>query len=665
MNKVFDELKLTGKLPTPTGVGMQILELTQTDEFSAEDIAKAIAGDPALTGRVLRMANSAVNASIKAVVTVQEALVRLGVRTVRNVALSFSLISSHRDGQCAGFDYQRFWAEALLSGVAASALSKALRLAPPPEAYIVGLLHGIGRLAFASVHPDRYAGVLTKSGGRQEAQLRSLEAEAFGIDHCELAEAMLRDWRLAEAHCRAVGAIEDESRIAALTESAAKKFVDALRLTRLAGKLCAASEGVPAAEDVKLFNEAVAKFGVDASAAQRLVNEIVDEWRAWTETLGINMKAASVAVAEPAAAKAAPKAAPVAAPAASATALANASSSGAKAAQSTLGEGVRSSRPLRILAVDDDKLSLTLLVKHLENAGHQVFTARDGREALQVALEKNPELVVTDWVMPIMDGVDLTRALRRYNDGKRMYVILLTGTGDEDRVVEAFDAGVDDFVVKPFKPRVLLARVRASERVVTLQQQVENDARLMAEKMAELAILNRRFQEMSHTDALTGLYNRRYAMQRLGEEWSSFERYGKPFSVIMVDIDHFKSVNDQHGHDAGDEVLKQVAKLLRSLCRESEVVCRLGGEEFLVLCENTDLKGAVLCAERLRATSERTVINFRTFNRSVTLSLGVAEAAGTVKSLDELLKLSDEGVYRAKESGRNRVSIAESVPTPV
>lgn len=674
MNKNFDELKLTGKLPTPAGVGMQILRLTQTDDFSSDDIARAVATDPALTGRVLKMANSAVSASIKAVVTVQEALVRLGVRVVRNVALSFSLISAHREGSCKSFDFSKFWSDALLEGVAASAAARAFRIANPPEAYVVGLLRGVGRLAFACVHPDRYASVLGKIDRGNENELAAAETAEFGISHGELAEAMLNDWGMPPTHSAAVAAVLSSDRSATPRSEATKKLVESLRLAGLIARVVGSAEN-PNPEDRENLDKALKTREIAPDGVKQLLEDVCAEWKGWSETLGLgarpststaekpaksqdtgSIKTASVANATPVAPAAAPKVAAEPAKVAEAARVAVAAPAAAKVEAAPV--PVATSRVMDILAVDDDGLSLTVLTRHLESAGHRVWSAKNGKDALAIALEKNPHVIVSDWNMPVVGGLDLCRSLRRYDAGRRIYFVLLTGVGEEDRIVEAFDAGIDDYIPKPFRPRLLLARVRAAQRVVELQEQVDRDRLIMERQVAELAVLNRRFQEMSHTDALTGLANRRYAMERLHDDWANFQRKGIVFSVVMMDIDHFKQVNDQYGHDVGDIVLQSTANLLRKHCREGEMVCRLGGEEFLVLCSGSTADAAMHCAERLRKRCAETIVEFGSFRRAVTISLGVAEAQASMKTLDELLKAADEAVYRAKEGGRNRSEAA-------
>ncbi len=311
---------------------------------------------------------------------------------------------------------------------------------------------------------------------------------------------------------------------------------------------------------------------------------------------------------------------------------------------------------LKILAVDDDPVSLKILERALRKAGHDVVTAVNGSEALRIALEVHPHAVIADWMMPEMDGLDMCKALRRSELGRSVFFLLLTGRGEEDRIVEAFDAGVDDYVTKPFNTKILLARLKGGQRVIELQERVEANRRVVLKQVAEMGLLTRKLRNAAHTDALTELPNRRYAMARLEAEWeASMATGGRPLSVILLDIDFFKKVNDTYGHDVGDLVLKEVAVVLRASTRQGEEVARLGGEEFFVVCANTNEEQARIAGDRLRSAVERHVITGQSFNGRVTVSVGVAQRSADMVNQDALIKASDHSVYAAKAGGRNRV----------
>jgi len=310
---------------------------------------------------------------------------------------------------------------------------------------------------------------------------------------------------------------------------------------------------------------------------------------------------------------------------------------------------------MRVLVVENDPVARKLISFHLTRDGHEVFSAANGVEALKLAIDRQPHLVVTDWIMPEMDGIELVRALRSSEEGRQMQVIMLTGREEEARVIEAFDAGSDEYMTKPLNPRILMARVRSVGRVVAMREQINQDAKRQNAQMAELAVLSRRMHMASLTDTLTDLPNRRHAMERLQQELAQSSRDGTPLSVIMIDIDFFKKVNDEHGHDTGDAVLREVARSLHQSLPGTALVCRWGGEEFLVICPRSTLAKAVVTAESMRIASEVNVIIHGNFTRAVTLSLGVAELAGSPPSIEGMIKVADSRTYSAKQAGRNRV----------
>lgn len=656
INNTFEELRMTGQLPSPSGVGMQILRLTQGDDFSTEEIGQAISADSALTGRLLKLANSAESGSMEPITTIGEGTIRLGIRTVRNVALGLSLVSSNRTGACAQFDYDNYWSLSLARAVAGQQLSRALRRGVPAEMYILGLLSGVGSLALASVHPEAYGEILSDPAFHSPESFTAKEQELFQIDHTQVAECMLHDWGLPEEFGQAARTYE--SCDLAEIEGSIKQISELLKAADLIARIFVANDDTSHGDWVAMAAEFAALesvSGFDTEHFERVCNTAAAEWREWGQVLGIptggrvdfgNLEDL-VAQAEtrekdrsehPTAAKHA----------------------GVGAAIKAFSSGLPQDGSLEILAVDDDAMSLKLLERHLVKAGHKVTTARDGDEALRVALETSPQLVVADWNMPGMDGIELCRALRRISSGQRIYFLLLTGTEGEESIVKAFDSGVDDYVVKPFNPRILLARIHAGRRIISLQLELEGERQKQEKHMMDLQVLTRKLRSAALTDPLTGLSNRRYAMKRLAQTWESATRTGKAVSVIMMDIDHFKKVNDVHGHDAGDAVLKAVAGVLQDSCREEEDVCRIGGEEFIVICANATAEEAAAAAERIRTAVEKDHVEWQGHDHHVTMSFGVACRTKTMADFEAMMKASDEAVYVAKESGRNRVVVADS-----
>jgi diguanylate cyclase (GGDEF)-like protein len=317
-----------------------------------------------------------------------------------------------------------------------------------------------------------------------------------------------------------------------------------------------------------------------------------------------------------------------------------------------------SPRRLNILVVDDDPTVCLLLQKLLAAAGHTVHVAKDGHDGLALALQYQPQLVITDLMMARHDGLQLIRNLRQTEFGRSIYIMVLTILDDEDKLAEAFDAGADDYLTKPVEAKPLLARLKAGMRMIREQQTLRQEQEELRRLLLELSIANQRAQEAALTDVLTGLYNRRHAMERLAQEWAEAERGHRPLCVLALDIDHFKTVNDNHGHDAGDAALRQFADILRNFSRTPDVPCRFGGEEFLLIAPDTPLDGARQLAERIRLAVQHKTLVADGVSLHLTVSIGVAEKTAGHTTVDQLIKASDEALYRAKQRGRNRVETA-------
>jgi diguanylate cyclase (GGDEF)-like protein len=643
----FDELKSSGELPTPTGVGMQILRMTQGEEFSTEEVGRVISTDPALAGRLIKLANSAESGAAEPISTIEHAMMRLGIRAVRNVALGLSLITGHRTGSCPAFDYDGFWARSLARAVAAQGLAGALRCGVPAETYILGLLSDIGSLALASVHPRAFAELLGAHGGGDRDPLIRAEKERFGIDHLTVSALMLREWGLPEGFALAAqthGAFDLSGAQPGLTETPAL-----LKAADVLARLLVAEAGRTGEEWRALmteFSRAERVSGLDREPFRELCNRIARAWRDWGRMLSIPTESDLEFLALERQVKRAMEAAP------------RSRVQAARPAPPAAEPEERHGSELRVLAVDDDPVSLKVLERHLMAQGFAVRTARDGNQARELAEVWEPHLVIADWHMPGMTGVELCRSLRERPWGRDMHFLLLTGNdaqkADEDDIIHAFEeAQVDDYVTKPFRPRILMARIKAGCRVIHERIAKEQAVSELREKNVELEKTKRKLTQVSYTDALTGLPNRRLAMERLAQSWASSLRHGTPFSVIMCDIDHFKRINDENGHDAGDAALREVAVRFRAGTREEELVCRIGGEEFLILCENTTLADAYKVAERLRKAVASTLVQVPGGTRQVTLSLGVAARTPRMTSFEDLLKVADQAVYAAKEGGRN------------
>ena len=294
-------------------------------------------------------------------------------------------------------------------------------------------------------------------------------------------------------------------------------------------------------------------------------------------------------------------------------------------------------RPLA-LVIDDSVDVHRLLAARLKQEELELVCTANPREGLALAAANPPAVILLDLDMPEMDGFEVLRALKDGAATQNIPVIIVSGMAGMQDKITAFELGAIDYVVKPFEFTELRVRLRSALRVHRL-----------------LAMLATRAQ----LDGLTGLWNRAYFDQRLSEEVSKSGRHGRPFSIAIADADHFKSINDTFGHPAGDAVLQGIAKILRRECRMSDIVCRYGGEEFVVLMPDTSPADAAAVCERIRQNVEQTTWS-RHPERKVTISMGVAGVEGANdQPASAWLEAADRNLYISKRSGRNKVTSSQ------
>ena len=315
---------------------------------------------------------------------------------------------------------------------------------------------------------------------------------------------------------------------------------------------------------------------------------------------------------------------------------------------------------MQILIAEDDRVSALKLRRSLEKMGHQVEVAEDGLQAWSMVNSVETSLLISDWMMPGLDGLELCRRIRGRTDSLYTYVILLTSRDSREDRLEGLQAGADDFLAKPLDMGELVARLNVARRILTMQGELRAHADQLAQMQRVLEAQNHALAELATTDALTGLKNRRHFFEAIVAGLALAGRDGLPVSVAMLDVDHFKSFNDTYGHPAGDEVLRRVASSLRSAVRAHDLVARYGGEEFIVLMPSTDAGGAMQVAERLRAA----VAAGPWADRPITASIGVATATVPTTDAAALVDAADRALYRSKQAGRDRATHAEEIRTP-
>ena len=297
---------------------------------------------------------------------------------------------------------------------------------------------------------------------------------------------------------------------------------------------------------------------------------------------------------------------------------------------------------MKILVAEDDVTSRTLLVGLLEKQGHEVVAALDGAEAWALLQQPAaPRLVVLDWMMPELDGLEIVRKVRALPTERPPHIIMLTAKTKKTEIVEGLQAGANDYLSKPFDPGELLARIEVGRRMVEMRDALVESRDLLA-------------HQATH-DPMLGLMNRRAIISQLSKELTRSCRMGDFLAIGMCDIDHFKQINDSFGHQTGDDVLCGLAQILIGNLREYDFVGRLGGEEFLVI---TPMKAGTDCLplyDRLRRRIAASKIETRSGFLAITVSIGVVRA-GEGSTVDRILEAADAEMYKAKREGRNRVA---------
>jgi two-component system cell cycle response regulator len=633
----FIELKATGSLPSPTGTAMKLIELCQQNDVALPEIIHTLQSDPGLVGRVLKMANSPVYGRMRPVVSLsQDVLMTIGFQSLRQVVLAFSLVSAHRSGQCPNFDYQAFWSRSIALGVAAELIGAEARVAPPVEMFTCGLLSLVGKLALASIHREPYGAILADAYCDTEALL-DRETEQFGLNHAEISAAMMTDWGIPRFFCDAVMYQEFPERAPFSENSRRTRLIWCFHLAWRMSALCCLQDGERAAALAQL-EPLGRKFDMDTAMLVSLANQMLVEWREWARVLEIQVRdVPDFALPAPAL--------PLEEPMVTTTEF----RIGAEAGEDAMAD---------ILLVHRDPAMIAAVEALLKEGGHNIHVAGDDRAALRIVLERQPQIMLAEWPRPGPDTTQLIRTLRETEVGRFLHIMVLVDGSDRQGRMDALNLGADDVVTLPIDTAEFHAHFKAALRMVSVQRELIRECDLLRRNALQLTIANQRAEEAALTDSLTALYNRRYAMDRLAREWVACERTLRPLSILLIDIDHFKTVNDNHGHNIGDLALKRLSEMLSEHSRRPDIACRIGGEEFFILAPETGLPGALRQAERLREAFENCTLEIEGIRLRLTVSIGVAQKMPGMVSPEELLKIADEALYRAKREGRNRVVAA-------
>ncbi len=313
-----------------------------------------------------------------------------------------------------------------------------------------------------------------------------------------------------------------------------------------------------------------------------------------------------------------------------------------------------------ILIVDDTPNNLSVLRQMLTEQGHRVRPAISGEIALKTVRADLPDLILLDIVMPEMNGYEVCRHLKAQDETKEIPIIFISALNEMEDKIRAFSEGGVDYISKPFHSEEVLARVSTHLTLSFQKKALERQNQELKEKNALILEQTEALKKMAAKDFLTGLSNRRDFIEKAKHEETRFSRTRRPFAVILLDIDHFKRVNDTYGHECGDIVLKGVAERLENELRQQDVVARWGGEEFICLLSETDLTGAMHVADKIRVSISRESHRCGTKKINVTVTLGVTVYNGDVL-LEECIAWADKALYQGKTDGRDRVCFLETL----
>lgn len=610
-------------LPQPSTFSLEFASRCAGRHDSLEECIRLLSGNLKFTADLLRYAASPMLGEVVRDRSLAAILANLGPETVANLAIFFSLLGQYRYGRCPHFDYQRFWQKSLVRGAAAQALAGRHK-SNGQLFFTYGLLSGIGELALATAFPEEYGDLLTQNFHHEKMEQQ--EKQAFGLSAAELGHCLLTDWYLPMPFIKGLKgpSAQTSSSIYCRTASTIHKI---LTLANHIAKICLFE--LPLTGTFLAVEQQAEQLAIPVEQFGPFFDRIVASWQTTSEffevpTLRCPNYHQIKTLDDP-----------------------------------NLASEQDKPSTLTILAADDDPITLLFLEKVLSAEHRNLLLAKDGKQALEMALEHRPHLFITDWMMPVRSGIDLCKILRKTSVTQHMYIIMLTSNESEDELVQAFDAGADDYIIKPFTAKVLQARIASGERLIRSQQTISHDREVIHRYAVKLASTNRKLQNMAMTDFLTGLPNRRNALQRLKDLVAEVQRYGEPLSCLMIDIDHFKRINDNYGHDIGDTVLRHITKLLEEKARSYDMVSRWGGEEFLVISARSGTIDSYQLAERLRKTVENFEIHIAdNLKIKITISVGVASWYPQLGNAGELIKIADRALYQAKSAGRNRVELA-------
>ncbi|MCE5360419.1 MAG: GGDEF domain-containing protein [Acidithiobacillus sp.] len=609
-----------GRLPSPRGVYLEALRLLEQEEVDNRELARVLQSDPATNAKLLQLANASARARSRPVVSVSDAIFILGQVQIKRLVLALALIQSSA-ARVDGFPYRLFWSQSLLTALAVQAVAERLGRVNADEIFVVALLAHIGRLALASLFPESYTALLASCAEKSEQECRQQERNLFEIDQDELSALLLEDWGLPGIFVEVVLHQSYPEGLLGTPQATRSIFlIHLLRLGQAMAGVCL-QNNPQWQDDARKLRQEMNYLGLSREAIDEELRRLLAAWPRWRELLqeaetvrsavtGWEENGATVEPAPPSALQVA-----------------------------CIGEGLGDqigacAALFAKLGIVPQMLARNVDPLQLNSSDWDLLIL--ARDPAQPAVDEG-----------ILNGLDPILG---------PYLLLLgrdpLSAEEESRL---FRFAVDAYEILPLSAERLQKHLHLAERrregrrnYAIGQQRMQ----LLADSLVEK---NRNLRQVAWTDPLTELRNRRYAEERLAQEWAICESRNSELGLMLLDLDHFKEINDTEGHEAGDRVLRRVARILEELLREQDIPCRLGGDEFLIICSETGPSGMQALANRIcNRLAEPEA--WRELPGPISVSIGIASRQPGMQGPDELIAAADRALFEAKRSGRGRVA---------
>lgn len=439
----FNELKVSGTLPSPKGVALKVIQLCQDENLSLREMAQTIQGDPALAGRVIRIANYAnPNRSRPIASVTTDTLILIGIHAVRQVVLGLSLVGNYRDGRCKLFDYERFWSHSVAVGSAAQVITSAIQVAAPAEMFNCGLVSGVGQLALVTVRPEAYCEMLSSLPDDTHEALYEAQRHHFGLTQRDMTTLMLQDWGIPKLFIDALYYHEDPLASGYAGNSRPLRITCTLQLASLMARACMDTNIDE--ELISRINTFGAHLQIEPDQLEVMIEQTKVEWKDWCNVLDIRVTPRADKVALPKVAETAPP--PL------------------QSLPDENGAAQPRGASLRVMIASNNELQSNMLKKAIAGGGHEIIVVDKGQKALELVPQWHPHVLIADWLLPEIDGLSLCRTLRKMPAGEKLYCMIVTQFEDERRKIDAYESGADDLLRSPINPRLVMAQLSVAQR---------------------------------------------------------------------------------------------------------------------------------------------------------------------------------------------------------